>query len=656
MITGGIVPSVVTTTTRKYINPCMAPYNAQGNGTSDDTTPLLLATKDGQALQRKVILPAGTYKCSDLITDLTNPATLVIEGDDPDNTILQMAAGTWANGLINLTGAGLGTAQAVLAPTVIGANVITFTSTTGISANDVIYIVDSTQPIVGNAGRTTASLSGEFAQVKSVDSPTQVTVRERLDFAYTTSATVAKLNSQSSSLQGFAVRNLNPGTLPATARGIVLNYFRDIELGRLAFQDMDADCIYPQVGLDGTISGVRYLNTHDAETANNPYCIALAKACMQILVEHVRSRYGRHLITTAPATNYAAPAYIKIADSIATEHSESAFDCHPGTRKMTFENCESHASGTTGVTPNGFQIRGPDCEVLNCKATGQGAAGVSVIYGADRCRINGGRFSQCDTGVVIESSDDCFIGGDILIQSPVTNGINVIRDAAYAANMNIVTLGDLVITGSPTNLINDGTSGAVAIFESGRVRTPGAATMVSGGNVDTLWNPFRSSDVSTLPWEITVKNTVTMTSGTVFVAPAVVRETRTYTRIRFAVGTTAPGGTYTDCRAGVWNLAGTSKLADTGDLHATVIAANTVYTVNLGSSLSLFAGQVVQVGVGFIASTAPNLVGLVMPTGLAALAPLKGGSTAGWLTGTALPTTVTVNGNSATIVWAELLP
>jgi hypothetical protein len=252
-------------------------------------------------------------------------------------------------------------------------------------------------------------------------------------------------------------------------------------------------------------------------------------------------------------------------------------------------------------------------------------------------------------------SDDAFLGGDLFITNPSTAGVQLTQDAGWTP-MNSMTIGDVTVEGSPSSgPVLDNTGGAVPIAYTGELRTPGAPAVYNAGNVDTLWNPFRGSNVSTIPWQLTVKNTVAGTSGSVFSMAAVVRETGTYSQIRFGIGTAAPGGTYTDCRAGVWNAAGTTKLADTGDLHATVIAANTLYTVALGSTLTLYAGQVVYLGVGFIASTAPNILGFIVPTGIMAATPLRSGSTAGFTTGNPLPAAVNIGGNTSSMIWAELL-
>lgn len=452
------------------INVKDSPYSAVGNGTADDTTAIKNATDDARNAGRAVYIPAGTYKVSNSITTAGNSNRLVLFGDGPGLTEFTMAAGM-TNPVVSAIGA-LGTAIAVTSASSPGDYILTITSTAGLSAGQYVRLIDSTQPIYGLSTRTAVSYASEWARIKSIVSSTQIKLHQRLDFGYSTSAMVRALTtSDAFDLSLFSIRNLTPGTLAATARGISATYWADLRISDVGFKDMDAHAINIIRGVGAIVESVSFLNTLDIENAaNTPYCI-IASSSQDVGVQNARSRYGRHLFDAGGDTTYGVASRLHIADSIAVEHSASGFGTHAGAIRTTFENCHVHAPFPTAADlsityeTSGFQIRGYDTEIIDCTASGQPNRGVYAVYGADRCRVIGGRFTDCDVGVEFEDSDDCFIGGDALIENPDTNGIVFTRNAAYASAMTKVTVGDIRITGNPSSAgINNGVSGLEVDF------------------------------------------------------------------------------------------------------------------------------------------------------------------------------------------------
>lgn len=427
-------------------------------GSWDMTSTLLTATTDARSRGKKLYMPGGTYTVSGAITDgsLAASTLLDIEGEDPNTTVLKQSASFPATAIINASGGGLGNAISVTSPSSVGATQLTITSTSTLSAGDTVLLRDSTQTIVGNTGSGspgTCSLAGEFALIKSIDSITQFTVYGRLEFGYTTSADVRKMLSPlKGRIANVGFLNNAPGTQAGTARGITLNYCRDFAFDRLSFTDMDASCITTQWMVDWAVTHPHFTQTHDLETANTPYCIEASKANQHGVVIGARSWYGRHVFTTGGvAATEVGQSHILLADGIARNHSQAAWDIHPGARRVTFQDLQTYNSypGTSAI-----QVRGPDCEVIN-PVVDQCDYGVQLIYGADRARVRGGRISGTIHAINIESSDDTYVGGGILLDQPTTDGILTSVDAGWTMSVG-VALGELVITGSPSNAINNG--------------------------------------------------------------------------------------------------------------------------------------------------------------------------------------------------------
>lgn len=694
-------------------------YGVMGDGTTDDTSNLLSATEAARNNGKKLRVPAGTFLVSGSITNDSNPNPLSIEGDDPRLCLFKQASGLTAS-VISLTAAGSFTGSYLLsAASNPGDDSVTLTSVSGLSIGNIVLLRDSTQPIYGNVGsglRGVCSRAGEYAEIKTIVGNT-ITFYGRLDYGYTTSADVRLLNGVNHDISGIGFVNSAPTTQAISARAINVKFFNGLSINHVYFRDLDADAIQISDGCDFTFSDLDFRNLHDLEVTNDPYCIIASFAVQHGLVEHCRSRYGRHVFTTnslvttkiagasvgqtlpqstinvmstagfsSSGTIYVgtsvvtytgtsggnqftgcsggttmmtsttqvsqgpevAPSYIKVADSIATNHSQAGFDCHPGARKIVFENLTVHNSypGAPGI-----QVRGPDCDVIN-PTISQTDPGVYFVYGADRGRLRGGRIDGCQTAVQVQDSDDCFIGGDVFLSSAAVNAV-LLSSIDPGWTMNQVGIGDVVVEGSPTTIFNDGTSGAVAIFYSGRIRTPGATSVLAGGNVDAYWNPQRTSNVSTFPSLITAS--ITLTSGTIYGIPATVRETGTYGHLRFSTAGTVSG--LTDLRLGIYSPPGTNAplVQGSANLASSVTATNTVYSLALGSSVQLYAGQTVLLAIGFI-GTGLAVLGASETMQTASLRGAGGAprSASGWTTGTALLSTLSSSVPSHQ-PWLELL-
>lgn len=130
----------------------------------------------------------------------------------------------------------------------------------------------------------------------------------------------------------------------------------------------------------------------------------------------------------------------------------------------------------------------------------------------------------------------------------------------------------------------------------------------------------------------------------------------TYTKIRFYTGTAVPSG-LTDVRLGVWDAAGAALLATTANESAAVIAATTMYTLNLAAPLTLLTGQDVYLGGGSFGTTPFAFRGVAFPSSAFTNRPGVAGPHArlvtGWAGG-ALPAVIA--SVSGAMPWVELVP
>jgi hypothetical protein len=216
-------------------------------------------------------------------------------------------------------------------------------------------------------------------------------------------------------------------------------------------------------------------------------------------------------------------------------------------------------------------------------------------------------------------------------------------DALNWTNINMVGLFSALPAAASTN---DGlTYYATDVGGGVLFRSNGSAWVaVSSGDSYRGW---RSSDVSTMARADA--NSQTATSGLVYAARVTCRAAGTYTKIRFATGST--GSAVTQMRAGVWDTSSV-RLKETADLSGS-FAQNTLYdNVALDASITLAFGDEVFLGVTIV-GTSPSISGKAVPaSAITALTPVVGRSASGYASGD-LPDLTT---NTARLPWVELVP
>jgi hypothetical protein len=295
--------------------------------------------------------------------------------------------------------------------------------------------------------------------------------------------------------------------------------------------------------------------------------------------------------------------------------------------------------------------------------------------------VNGNTIDSPAThGIQVQKADSITISGNLTKNLPANGfGLHLVdlTASAIAGNtghttsgtgticVNVQSASHLAITGNVGTGANKGvavdnasSSCTVALNDMVGCTTPigqgtgaGHVVFANGGYPDNL---LASSSVSTMDRRVVAGTMGAMTSGTVYGGAVVAKTAGTFTQIRFITGTTAPSGTYTDMRASVHDASG-NVVQQTANLVATVTAATTVYTVALGSSVTVTPGQTVFLALGFIATTMPTIRGFSTASALEAVTPIASMSKTGWTTGTAIPNFSAPSG-SPSVPWMELVP
>ncbi len=249
---------------------------------------------------------------------------------------------------------------------------------------------------------------------------------------------------------------------------------------------------------------------------------------------------------------------------------------------------------------------------------------------------------------ILDASSNTVVENDVFTTDSTRNAsVRFFRNTNTTATKKVrVMKGDGTNTDSV--VIDAGASTISALGQDGVTLQPAVLDddpRLSGG-ISTM----RSSDVSTMDRLFATSN-LNLTSGSVYAIRAKVRKAGTFTKIRFATGTTAPSGV-TDVRAGVFNATTLVAVSQTANISSSVSGANLVVEAALGTPVTLATGSEIFLGLGFT-GTSLQLKGATVPAPMAALAPAMS-RTGTYVAGSALGSA----GGSATgnILWVELVP
>jgi len=429
---------------------------------TDNTTAFTNALIAARAVQTTMYIPSGTYAVTGGILNETTPYPpgFSIRGDGKGQTKILRFYDDGATNLIFLNGQGP-TITTMSAPSAAGVTQITVGTTANCSVGMWVYIADSTQLIYGNTTRSQASIVGEMACVQSVDSATQLTFRGMLANSYTTGTSV---NPQRMG-DGVFIRDIdfvNP-TPSCQLNGGSIAYLvamQNIVIKNCRTIDYDSSGFTLQTCINAKLLNIDFMNTND-DAGVTPYLILLRTGTSHVLIDQCTMYQGRHLVTTTQPIDTVGPQFVVVSNCIARDCSAAPYDMHPGATHFTFLNCTvtnqnptPEASIRTGAliagSGMGFQIRGPDCSIINCRVDGA-SVGISIYNGSDRTFVSGNRLDKCDKGIFINNSNDLVLLNNWII-SPRTHGIDSAADGAtWAGFITKLYLKGNRVDGNPTS-------------------------------------------------------------------------------------------------------------------------------------------------------------------------------------------------------------
>jgi|GEM_PF-2918312 len=415
-------------------------YGATGDGVTDDApfiqSTIAAATAAGGGV---VFMPGGTYKISTLGINLGTNVFLRGAGRGA-TTILQAywpaAAGSGGSGAAFMEVAGtMGTALACSAATH-GVSIITgISSTAGLSVGQFIMISSQDIYYINYPTR----FKGELARIKSVDSASQITIYGIVRDDYSSTPTIAPITMVSNTgISDLTIKNTDQGTTHATAL-MHFTFCQSIRISNVQLQNSDFAGMRVTSCYDVNIADSAFYDFTDVPATGQLGYGVLAELATELLnVQSCHFVRVRHAFTTGgTGGKFGGPHNLVIANCVASETSETAFDTHQIGSQITFignsaSSCQS-AGYTTRSTDTHFISNAASYCKTGIVVWGSLPSGGGVGEGNE---ISGNVFRHCwgDYGVRVYDPDRLVIANNT-IEATDSAGIYI---SDNATNLTIV--------------------------------------------------------------------------------------------------------------------------------------------------------------------------------------------------------------------------
>lgn len=348
-----------------YINITLPPYNAAGDGVTDDTAAIQAALDAGPCF-----FPPGTYVVSDELV-----ASYSIHGDRAtiDATTIPAGSAIGTAAIITVSGTE-STSTSITSDVAVRAKVIPVASTAGWAANDIL-LLKSDQDYLNTT--TTTINRGMLARVASVDSATQVTLQEPLDFSITVSGNFANARKIN------AVRDVTIEGLKFIGDGdnqvmnaVIAEYVDNLTVQDCTITGCEDTGVSFFYAIDSTARRIQITGTTspaDTGLGTTGYGICFYTASRNCVAEDIHAYDCKDCVA-------GGGTYPVIKINVRNCHAYgcgvggwSSFDCHEPCFDWTFTDC--HVSGSLGP---GFGIRGDRIRICGGSVRNTVAEGVRI--------------------------------------------------------------------------------------------------------------------------------------------------------------------------------------------------------------------------------------------------------------------------------------
>jgi hypothetical protein len=404
-------------------------FGAVGDGTTNDAAAIQAAinalsaggTIDGQGL---------TYKVNSVLSGISSNTR--IQNATFDFSSVNNAGIDY---LISASGS-LGATNALTANTLVNSNIVKIADTSGFAVDDLVFFKSNTY--WSSSLNITYSL---FGRVKSIDSPTQLTLYSNvlLDFTTADSAAIYKV----SSVKNVTFDNIKLiGGNAGTQAGIYLTLCENANIVRCQFEYVDYVAVALVRCYNSTIDSCRQKH---ASSAGNAYGYAIWSGCYGCSVINSWGENCRHTVTIGGSSGSASGVnfFNKIIGCQAIASKDAGFDSHANSMYTEFIGNYVEMSADRFLTSNHDGIINEGAHAVFTNNTVVGPKGVGVYYNPaftasvpTSVKIIGNTVTLDDVGYGTSGSVGCY----------------VLSNTPYGANIESVVMTGNTVKGGQNNV------------------------------------------------------------------------------------------------------------------------------------------------------------------------------------------------------------
>ena len=356
-VPAGVSAVATTVQTKLRQTVSVKDFGAVGNGVADDTAAIQAALNSGA---KKIYAPSGTYK---ILSTLTIPTGVSLEGDGTDQTIFDGSAATYASltsGRHIQTEEGTFTALPALSGNVVkGATTLTFASAPSLQVNDVFLIYNPTD--YSYSGFRAEYRAGEYLRVASISGNT-VTLQGTLADSYTAAAvSLYRFDDMTTcKMSNFKLIGLND--LSNAVFGLYMNSCVDSVVDTVKVDNCSYTCISTSMCFNISLTNCTATENFANSSGGGEYGLAIGNSHIVHVIGGYYASF-RHGITTGGGSGLGKVTnrYVIINGAhITGANGVQVADFHGNTEYSTISNCTidgGFAGGGDYLLFTGNQIR-----------------------------------------------------------------------------------------------------------------------------------------------------------------------------------------------------------------------------------------------------------------------------------------------------------